>query len=54
MAFLRGVGFDLGQMVILTPRTVEVAGPCGKRERGGAWPEMKERFDLDGAAFKSA
>ncbi len=45
------VWLGLGEVVVLTPNTVEVAGPSGKGEGCGAWPVVEEGLDLDGSAF---
>lgn len=41
-------------MKVLAPDTVEVAGPCRKREGCGSRPVMEEGFYLYGATFHSA
>ena len=40
--------------MVLTPDAVEVARPCRKRERRGAWPVVEEGLDLDWSAFYGA
>jgi len=48
------IRLGLGEVVVLAPDAVEVAGPGGKCEGCGAGPVLEERLDLDGSAFKSA